>query len=79
MRWLWRLFTLLVFLGLVRTLFVQQPKTFITWPEGQNWTQKVQGEMKRWQKFTQDIPASIEVEVHRLWDDYRPNGYGKEV
>lgn len=79
MRWLWRLLTLLVFLVLVRMLFVPQPKTFIAWPEGQNWEQKMLGEMKHWQKLTQDLPSSIEVEVRRLWNDFRPNGDGKEV
>ncbi len=79
MRWLWRLLTLFVFLGLVRTLFVPQPKAFIAWPEGQNWVKKIQGEMKQWQKISQDLPASIEVEVRRLWNDFRSNGDGKEV
>ncbi|HEY8910500.1 MAG TPA: hypothetical protein VIM51_09500 [Desulfosporosinus sp.] len=79
MRWLWRLLTLFVFLGLVRTLFIPQTKTFIAWPEGQNWAQKIQGEMKQWQKVTQDLPASIEVEVRRLWKDFQQNGDGKEV
>jgi hypothetical protein len=79
MRWLWRLLTLLVFLVLVRMLFVPQQKTFIAWPKGQNWVQKMQREMKHWQKLTQDLPSSIEVEMRRLWNDFRPNGNGKEV
>jgi len=79
MRWVWRLLTLFVLLGYLRTLIVPQPKAFIAWPEGANWTQKIQGEMKQFQEFTQDLPASIEVEVRRLWKDLRPNGDAKEV
>lgn len=79
MRWFWRLLTLFLILGFLRTLIVPQPKAFIAWPEGPNWVQKIQGEMKQLQKLTQDLPASIEVEVRRLWKDFRPTGDGKEV
>ncbi|GAB6156302.1 hypothetical protein JCM17380_50540 [Desulfosporosinus burensis] len=79
MRWLWRLLMLFMFLVLVRTLFVPQPKAFIALPEGQNWGQKIQGEMRQWQKLSQDLPASIEVEMRRLWNDFQPNGEGEEV
>ncbi|MDR3540070.1 MAG: hypothetical protein P4L69_03745 [Desulfosporosinus sp.] len=79
MRWLWRLVTLLVLLGFLKTLMVPQPKAFIAWPESSNWTQKIQGEMKQLQRLSQDLPASIEVEVRRLWKDFRPNGNDQEV
>lgn len=79
MRWFWRILTLLVILAFLRTLIVPQPKAFIVWPEGKNWALKIQGELKQLQKFTQDIPAGIEVEVRRLWNDFRPSGDGKEV
>lgn len=79
MRWFWRLLTFLVLLAFLRTLIVPQPKTFIAWPEEKNWALKIQGEIKQLQKFTQDLPASLEVEVRRLWDDFRPSGNGKEV
>lgn len=79
MRWLWRLLILFVFLVMVRTLLYPQPKAFITLPEEQNWGLKIQGEMKQLQKLSQDLPASIEVEVRRLWKDFLPNGEGKKV
>jgi hypothetical protein len=79
MRWFWRILTFLVILAFLRTLIVPQPKAFIAWPEEKNWALKIQGELKQLQKFTQDIPASIEVEVRRLWNDFRPSGDGKEV
>lgn len=79
MRWLWRLIMLFAFLVLVRTLFVPQPKAFIALPEGQNWEQKIQWEIRQWQKLSQDLPASIEVEVRRFWKGFQPHGEGKEV
>ncbi|SDG87298.1 hypothetical protein [Desulfosporosinus hippei] len=79
MRWLWRLFTILVFLGLARTIFLPQPKAFIAWPKDHSWVQVIQGELKQWQRFSQDLPASIEVEVRRLWKDFQPNSNGKQV
>lgn len=79
MRWFWRFVTLLVFLAFLRTFIVPQPKAFIAWPDEKNWALKLQGEIKQLQRFTQDLPASIEVEVRRLWNDYQPSGDGKEV
>lgn len=79
MRWLWRLLTLFILLGFLRTLIVPQPKSFIVWPERANWGQTIQEGMKQLQKLSQDLPASIEVEVRRLWKDFQPNGNGKEV
>jgi len=79
MRWFWRVLTFLLILGFLRTVVAPQPQAFIAWPEEKNWTLKIQGEIKQLQKFTQDLPASIEVEVRRLWSDFQPNGEGKEV
>jgi len=79
MRWLWRLLTLVVLLAFIRTLIVPQPQVFISWPEQKNWAPKIQGEIKQLQQFTQDLPASIEVEVRRLWNDFKPSENGKEV
>ena len=79
MRWFWRFVTLLVLLAFVQTFIVPQPKAFIAWPEEKNWTLRLQGEIKQLQRFTQDLPASIEVEMRRLWNDYQPSGDGKEV
>jgi hypothetical protein len=79
MRWLWRLLIFLVLLAFLRTHIVPQPKAFIAWSEEKNWALIIQGEIKQLQKFTQDLPASIEVEVRRLWNDFRPSGDGKEV
>jgi len=79
MRWFWRILTLLVLLAFLRTLIVPQPKAFIAWPEDENWALKIQEEIKQMQEFTQDLPASIEVEVRRLMNNFQPRGDGKEV
>jgi hypothetical protein len=79
MLWLWRIVTLLVLLVFLNTLTDQQPKAFIAWPEERNWVFKIQGEVKQLQEFMQDLPASIEVEVRRLWEDFQSSGNGKEV
>ncbi|MHB8075299.1 hypothetical protein [Desulfosporosinus fructosivorans] len=79
MRWFWRLLTLLVLLVFLRTLLVPQPMAFIAWPEENNWTLKIQGDIRQMQKITQDLPASIEVEVRRLLNEFQPSGAGKEV
>ncbi|TGE36765.1 hypothetical protein E4K67_16755 [Desulfosporosinus fructosivorans] len=79
MRWFWRLLTLLVLLVFLRTLFVPQPMAFIAWPEENNWALKIQGDIRQMQKITQDLPASIEVEVRRLLNEFQPSGAGKEV
>ncbi len=79
MRWFWRLLTFLVLLAFLRTQFVPQPKAFIAWPEENNWALKIQGEIRQMQRFTQDLPASIEVEVRRLLNNFQPIGDGLEV
>lgn len=79
MRWFWRLLIFSVLLVSIRTLVVPEPMAFIAWAEENNWARKIQGEIKQMQKFTQDLPASIEVEVRRLLNDFQPSGAGKEV
>ena len=79
MRWLWRLIVLVVFLGLVRNFIVPQPNVFISWPEGQDWVQSIQVQVRQWQRITQDLPAGLEVEVRRLWKNFNPNDNAKEV
>lgn len=79
MRWFWRLLTFVVLLAFLRTYIIPQPKAFIAWPEEKNWALKIQGEIRQFKKFTQDLPASIEIEVRRLWNDFQPSGNGKEV
>ena len=79
MRLLLRLLTIVVLLVFLKSLLAPQPQVFISWPEEKDWAPKIQGEIKQLQEFTQDLPASIEVEVRRLWNDFKPSGNGKQV
>lgn len=79
MRWVWRLVVLFLVLGYFGTFATSQPKAFIAWQEGQDWSQVINTRMRQLQRFTQDLPASIEVEVRRLWNDFQANRGGKEV
>ncbi|MDQ7096012.1 hypothetical protein REC12_20665 [Desulfosporosinus sp. PR] len=79
MRWLWRVLLLGMFLYIIKTLALPEPKTFIAWPEGQSWVEKINFEVKHWQRMSQDLPASLEVEVRQLFKDFHSNGNGEEV
>jgi hypothetical protein len=79
MRWFWRVFILVMFVFLLKTLAFSEPKAFISWPEGQRWIQQVNMGIKHWQSITQDLPASLEVEVRQLLKDFRSYGNGEEV
>lgn len=79
MRWFWRLLTLLIIIGFLRAVITSEPKVFISWQGGQNWSQMIRTQMKQLQRLTQDLPASLEVEVRHFWRDFSVNGDGKEV
>lgn len=79
MRWLWRVLFIIMFLYLIRNLTLSEPKTFIAWPEEQNWVQKITLQLKHWQSMSQDLPASLEVEVRQFLNDFRSYGSGEEV
>lgn len=80
MRWIWRILVLLLLINLIKVVWAQpQPKTFIAWPEKSNFVEKIKGDWFRWQQEVQDLPASIEVQLHRLWQDFQPNGSGSSV
>lgn len=79
MRWLWRIAVLLLLLTLIRGIVLPKPQAFIAWPEQNAWVQKLKWDVRRWQEGLQDLPASIEVEIRRLWQDYQFRGDGREV
>ncbi|MHB1651167.1 MAG: hypothetical protein ACYCVD_01655 [Desulfitobacteriaceae bacterium] len=79
MRWLWRIVVLFLLLSLFKIVWVPQPRAFIAWPERNSMVDKIKWDWRRWQEQVQDLPASIEVEMRRLWQDYKPNSDGKPV
>lgn len=79
MRWLWRLFVIFVFVFLLKSTFAQQPQAFISWPASTNFGQKLQWELDKFQRLVQDLPASLEVEIHQLWQGAKPKGDSRSV
>lgn len=79
MRWLWRIAVLVLLFILVKGIVAPKKQAFIAWPEQSLWLQKVQWNLEHWQEGLQDLPASIEVEIRRLWQDFRPGGDSREV
>lgn len=76
---LWRFLALLVILACIKVLFVPQSQEFISWSKGNAVILKLQGEFKQLQRYSQDLPTSIQMEVRRLWGDFRRSENGKEV
>ncbi|CAA7601152.1 Hypothetical protein DEACI_1805 [Acididesulfobacillus acetoxydans] len=79
MRWLWRIFVLFLLLSFVKSVVAPQPQAFIAWPEQSNLVRKIQWDWRQWRRGLQDLPASIEVEIRRLRQDFRPDGNGTSV
>ena len=55
------------------------PKTFIDFESRMSWQERIEGQLKVWQKNIQDLPASIEAHLKQLWEDNEPKGNGKQV
>ncbi|MFZ3102724.1 MAG: hypothetical protein WA131_00690 [Desulfitobacteriaceae bacterium] len=80
MRWLWRLMILFIFISFFKMfLSTPQPQAFITWPERQDWTRRVQWQVQQWQRQAQDLPASVQMEIKHFRDEFQPQGDGKSV
>ncbi|WP_425802125.1 hypothetical protein [Desulfitobacterium sp. Sab5] len=78
-KFLWRIFVVLVFLFLIKTTFSSQTEAYITWPEKQNWVERVKYQVDRIQQDAQDLPANVEIELKRLWKDVKPKNDAKLV
>lgn len=80
MKWLWRALMLVVVLALVQNFFSPTaPKAFIRWEESDSWVDRAGAQLRYWQQQIQDLPASIEVEIKKLWDDVKPDGKSQAV
>lgn len=79
MRWLWRLVMVLLLVGLLRSAWAPQTQTFISSPASADWKEKIELEVGQWQRFVQDLPSNIEVELKRLWQEFQPDGTGETV
>lgn len=79
MRWLWRIFVLFLLLSFLKGIVAPQPQAFITWPEKNTFVQKIKWDWQQWRRGVQDLPASIEVEIRRLRQDFQPDGGSTSV
>lgn len=79
MRWVWRVLFLFLLAYFLKSVAFAQPTEFISWPQGQNWNQRISYEIKQWQSFSQDLPESLEVEIRQLFRDFKSSGSGQEV
>lgn len=80
MRWIWKL--LVVFLLLIiifKPKLTSQPQVFISLPQSETIKEKVVWQIKHWQNLAQDLPASVETQIHRIFQDFEPNGDGQTV
>jgi len=78
-RWLWRLLIILVVVSLLKGIGTPEPSVFIVSPDREDWTDKVQSEIRQWQNIIQDLPASIEAEIKQMWQEFQPDGSGEIV
>lgn len=79
LKFLWRIFVVFVFLFLLKSAFNSQTEAYITWPEKQNWVERVKYQVQRIQQDAQDLPANVEIELKRLWKDVKPKNDAKLV
>lgn len=75
MRWLWRLLVLLVVIALWQSLDNNAKGQAVSGYV----TQKVKVEVQYLQKQVQDMPASLEAEIRRLFGEFKPSGDGETV
>jgi len=75
MRWLWRILVIVLLVGIFQSVR-SEPQAFI---KQENWVEKLKWEVRNWQRQVQDLPAAVEVEIRRLFSEFKPNGDGKSV
>lgn len=79
LRFLWRIFVILILVFLLKGVLVPEPQAFIALPGARSWVQQVEWQANQIQKAAQDLPTSIEVVIRRLFRDVRPNIEAKSV
>ena len=57
----------------------EPPQAYIAWPDKKVWVQRIEWEVKQIQRAAQDLPASIEVVIRRLFRDVKPHVEAKSV
>jgi hypothetical protein len=70
---------LIILAILLKGALVPETNAYIVWPEAKPWVQRVEWEVLQIQKAAQDLPASIEVVIRRLFRDVKPQIEAKSV
>ena len=71
---------ILIFALLLKEAFTSEPhQAYIAWSDEKIWVQRIEWEVKKLQRAAQDLPASIEVVIRRLFRDVKPQVEAKSV
>lgn len=72
MRFIWRIFIIFVLAILVKSAFSKETSAYISSPEVKPWIQRVEWTIQDLQNAAQDLPASIEITIRRIFNDVKP-------
>ncbi|AGA69564.1 hypothetical protein Desdi_2123 [Desulfitobacterium dichloroeliminans LMG P-21439] len=80
LRYIWRVFIILVMLFLVKGIFQEeQPQAYISNPQVKVLMDEIEWRASQLQKAAQDLPGSIEVMLRRIFNDGMPAIEAKSV
>ena len=79
LRFLWRILVVLILVYLLKGVLISEPQAYIALPETRSWAQQIEWQANQIQKAAQDLPASIEVVIRRLFRDVKPHIEAKSV
>lgn len=72
MRFVWRIFIIFVLAIFVKSAFFEETSAYISSPEVKPWIQRVEWKIQDLQNAAQDLPASIEITIRRIFNDVKP-------
>lgn len=79
MRFIGRIFIILVLAFLLKGILFPEPEAYISLPAPRSWVKQVEWQAYEIQRAAQDLPASIEVVLRRLFRDIKPQIEAKTV
>lgn len=79
MRFIGRIFIILVLVFLLKGILFPEPQAYISLPEAKSWVKQVEWQAYEIQRAAQDLPASLEVVLRRLFRDIKPQIEAKTV
>ncbi len=79
LRFIGRIFIILVLVFLLKGILFPEPQAYIALPEARSWVKQVEWQAYEIQRAAQDLPDSIEVVLRRLFRDVKPQIEAKSV